>query len=70
MQERKDRPPEIESAIAFPTAFPIKIMGRRESGFTSAVIEIVKKHLTGDFAVEAAGKVGTDKSGIVHGLLS
>jgi hypothetical protein len=30
----------------------------------------VKKHLTGDFAVEAAGKVGTDKSGIVHGLLS
>lgn len=49
MQERKDKPPEIESVIAFPTAFPIKIMGRRESGFTSAVIEILKRHAP-DFA--------------------
>ena len=44
MQERKDKPLEIESAIAFPTAFPIKIMGRREGGFTTAVIEIVRRH--------------------------
>ena len=44
MQERNDKPLEIESVIAFPTAFPIKIMGRRESGFTAAVIEIVTRH--------------------------
>ena len=49
MQEGKDKPLEIESVIAFPTAFPIKIMGRRESGFTSAVIEILKRHAP-DFA--------------------
>jgi len=44
VQERNGKPPEIESVIAFPTAFPIKIMGRRESGFTAAVIEIVTRH--------------------------
>ena len=53
MQERKDKPldPVAEekalegaTALAFPTQFPIKIMGRRESGFTTAVIEIVKRH--------------------------
>ena len=44
MQGRNDKPLEIESVIAFPTAFPIKIMGRRESGFTSAVIAIVTRH--------------------------
>ena len=49
MQERNDKPLEMESALAFPTAFPIKIMGRRESGFTSGVIEIVKRHAP-DFA--------------------
>jgi putative lipoic acid-binding regulatory protein len=49
VRERNDRPPELESAIAFPTAFPIKIMGRREGGFTAAVIEIVTRHAP-DFA--------------------
>ena len=52
MQERNGKPPEAGSkepheavlALAFPTAFPIKIMGRRESGFTTAVIEIVVRH--------------------------
>jgi uncharacterized protein len=44
VQERNDKPLDVESAIAFPTAFPIKIMGRRESGFTTAVIEIVTRH--------------------------
>jgi putative lipoic acid-binding regulatory protein len=44
VQERKDRPPELESFIAFPTAFPIKILGRREGGFTAAVIGIVTRH--------------------------
>ena len=53
MQGRKDKlpeaqpsasPPEAAALLAFPTAFPIKIMGRREGGFTAAVIEIVLKH--------------------------
>ncbi len=44
MQERNDKPLEAESLLAFPTAFPIKIMGRRESGFTTAVIGIVRRH--------------------------
>ena len=53
MQERNDKPLEADakekpleavSVLAFPTAFPLKIMGRRESGFTTAVIEIVKRH--------------------------
>ncbi|OFZ84019.1 MAG: hypothetical protein A2W21_00610 [Betaproteobacteria bacterium RBG_16_66_20] len=30
--------------LAFPTAFPIKIMGRREGGFAKDVIEIVLRH--------------------------
>ena len=49
MQERKDKPPEFESVLAFPTAFPIKILGRREGGFTTAVIGIVTRHAP-DFA--------------------
>ena len=50
MQERNGKPPENEkplvtaSLLVFPTAFPIKIMGRREGGFTTAVIEIVRRH--------------------------
>mgnify|MGYP001232478384 CR=1 FL=1 len=44
MQERNDKPLEAESLLAFPTAFPIKVLGRRESGFTTAVLEIVTRH--------------------------
>lgn len=60
MQERNGKPPEapvkeplaaaeaepppVASALAFPTAFPIKIMGRREGGFTKDVIAIVLRH--------------------------
>jgi len=50
VQERNGKPPEggkpLETAslLDFPTAFPIKIMGRREGGFTTAVIEIVRRH--------------------------
>jgi putative lipoic acid-binding regulatory protein len=53
VQERNDKPLdpvgeagslEAGSALAFPTQFPIKILGRRESGFTTAVIEILKRH--------------------------
>ncbi len=55
MQERNGKPPDKEEPLAtaslldFPTAFPIKIMGRREGGFTKAVIEIVLRHAP-DFA--------------------
>ena len=55
MQERTGKPPEKEEPLAtaslldFPTVFPIKIMGRREGGFTTAVIEIVRRHAP-DFA--------------------
>jgi len=55
VQERNGKPPEKQEPLAtaslldFPTAFPIKIMGRREGGFTKAVIEIVLRHAP-DFA--------------------
>ena len=49
MQERKNEPLDEAVGLAFPTAFPLKIMGRRESGFTTAMIEIVKRHAP-DFA--------------------
>jgi uncharacterized protein len=55
VQERHGKPPEKEEPLAtasllnFPTPFPIKIMGRREGGFTKAVIEIVLRHAP-DFA--------------------
>ena len=45
MPERNARPPEIEgSALAFPTAFPIKILGRKEGGFAASVLQIVRAH--------------------------
>jgi len=44
VQERKNEPLEEAVGLAFPTAFPIKIMGRRDSGFAKAVIEIVQRH--------------------------
>jgi len=44
VQERKNEPLEAAVGLAFPTAFPIKIMGRRDGGFTKAVIEIVQRH--------------------------
>ena len=33
-----------ESLLAFPTEFPIKIMGRREGNFAQGVMEIVQRH--------------------------
>lgn len=44
MQERKNAPLEEAVGLAFPTAFPIKILGRRDGGFTRAVLEIVQRH--------------------------
>jgi putative lipoic acid-binding regulatory protein len=36
-----------ESLLAFPTEFPIKIMGRREGDFAQGVMEIVMRHSPG-----------------------
>ncbi|HEX4885386.1 MAG TPA: DUF493 domain-containing protein [Casimicrobiaceae bacterium] len=36
--------PQPESALKFPTAFPIKIMGRRADGFAQAIVEVVLRH--------------------------
>jgi uncharacterized protein len=35
---------ESESALKFPTSFPIKIMGRRADGFAQAMLDVVLKH--------------------------
>ena len=32
------------SALEFPTAFPIKVMGRRADGFAQAIVELVQRH--------------------------
>jgi uncharacterized protein len=33
------------SALEFPCAFPIKIMGRTQAGFAQAVLAVVQKHV-------------------------
>lgn len=35
---------EQETLLEFPCAFPIKIMGRTEDGFASAMLEVVLRH--------------------------
>jgi len=35
---------ERESALTFPCAFPIKIMGRTQDGFAQSVADVVRKH--------------------------
>jgi putative lipoic acid-binding regulatory protein len=35
---------ETESALKFPTTFPIKVMGKRTDGFAQAVVDVVMKH--------------------------
>lgn len=44
MPERNGKLPEPGSILAFPTAFPIKILGRKESGFAQGVLGIVRAH--------------------------
>jgi putative lipoic acid-binding regulatory protein len=39
-----EKPPELESLIAFPTEFPIKIMGLTQDGFAQTVAGLVKQH--------------------------
>jgi hypothetical protein len=36
--------PSTASALTFPTAFPIKIMGRRADGFAQSIVEVVLRH--------------------------
>jgi hypothetical protein len=36
--------PPAESALTFPTAFPIKVMGRRTDGFAQAIVDVVLRH--------------------------
>lgn len=36
--------PPAESALTFPTAFPIKVMGRRADGFAQAMLDVVLRH--------------------------
>ncbi len=38
------RNPELESLLAFPCDFPIKIMGQTQPGFAQAVLEVVLRH--------------------------
>ncbi|MGQ0512142.1 MAG: YbeD family protein [Betaproteobacteria bacterium] len=44
MPERNGELPEPGTVLAFPTAFPIKILGRREGGFAQGVLRIVLAH--------------------------
>ena len=41
-----------ETPLKFPTAFPIKAMGRREDGFAQIVLEIIQQHAP-DFDAES-----------------
>ena len=33
-----------DSLIAYPTNFPVKVMGRTQPGFAQAILGVVKKH--------------------------
>ncbi len=33
-----------DSLIAYPTDFPVKVMGRTQPGFAQAILDVVKKH--------------------------
>jgi len=37
-------PQPAESLLTFPTAFPIKVMGRTRDGFAQAIVTVVQKH--------------------------
>ena len=37
-------PQPEESLLKFPTAFPIKVMGRTQDGFAQAIVTVVQKH--------------------------
>ena len=35
---------ELDSVIAYPLDFPVKIMGLNQAGFTPAMVELVRRH--------------------------
>jgi putative lipoic acid-binding regulatory protein len=35
---------EPKPLLDFPTAFPIKVMGRREEGYAQSILEVVMRH--------------------------
>jgi hypothetical protein len=37
-------PQAAESLLRFPTAFPIKVMGRTQDGFAQAIVMVVHRH--------------------------
>ena len=39
-----DQTPELESLLAFPCDFPIKVMGQAQPGFAQAILAIVLRH--------------------------
>lgn len=41
---RQEAQLEAASLLAFPTPFPIKILGRKEGGFAQGVLAIVRSH--------------------------
>ena len=43
-----------DSLIAYPTNFPVKVMGRTQPGFAQAILDVVKKHAP-DFDEAAVG---------------
>lgn len=43
-QSGQEQPLEAASLLAFPTPFPIKILGRKEGGFAQGVLGIVRSH--------------------------
>ncbi|MGE0357013.1 MAG: YbeD family protein [Burkholderiales bacterium] len=40
----RDDEPGAKPLLTFPTAFPIKVMGRREEGYAQAILEVVLRH--------------------------
>ena len=46
--------PQIESLLSFPCDFPIKVMGRTQSGYAQAILEVVRRHAP-DFDAATVG---------------
>lgn len=55
---------EKEQLLQFPCSFPIKIMGRDNPGFHTAVVGIVSKH-TGDIEADAIRTMASSKGNFV-----
>ena len=51
---------EQETLLEFPCVFPIKAMGRSDSGFEARALAIVRRHVT-DFKAESMKVVASQK---------